>query len=157
MRNLLLFAACILAMASCQNSTSTDTAATDAADSTATALAAESTPTIGCYIRAVGNDTTWVNITITPDGTVSGSYDWQPQEQHGASGALSGKKVSDRLQLMYDFTIEGSNQQQEMVMRMAGDQLFEGEGELTEGEGGILKLKDANKLTWKPFLKVNCK
>ena len=155
MRNLLFVAACLMALASCKNSGSTDTAASATTDPTATSPAAESTT--GCYIRAVGRDTTFANITIAPDGTVTGSYDWAPHEQDGAHGTLAGKKESDRLQLIYDYTIEGSNQQQEMVMRMAGDQLFEGEGELTEDEGGVLKLKDASKLNWKPFLKVACK
>ena len=158
MKNLLFIAACLMALASCQNSGSTDTAGTTAVDTTANAPAAEPAAAQPvCYLFAEGKDSTTVSLNIAADGTVTGSYDWQPHEQHGASGTLTGKKEGDLLRLMYDFTIEGSNQQQEMVLKMTGDQLAEGEGELTEGEGGILKIKDASKLTWKQFVKVDCK
>ncbi len=158
MKNLLILAACLLVMAACNNSKPTDTAAESAVDSTAIAPATEpATPQTMCYLFAEGKDSTTVSLTIATDGVVTGAYDWQPHEQHGASGTLTGKKEGDLLKLMYDYTIEGSNQQQEMVFKLTGDQLSEGEGELTEGEGGVLKIKDASKLTWKPFAKVACK
>lgn len=158
MKNLFILAACLLAMAACNNSKSTDATAESAVDSTTVAPATEpAAPQTMCYLFAEGKDSTTVNLTIATDGTVTGAYDWQPHEQHGASGTLTGTKEGDLLKLMYDYTIEGSNQQQEMVFKLTGDQLAEGEGELTEGEGGVLKIKDASKLTWKPLTKVDCK
>jgi len=158
MKNLLTIATCILALAACQNSSSSDTANSTAVDSTAiTPIADPGTAQIACYLFAEGKDSTTVSLNLAADGTVTGSYDWQPHEQHGASGTLTGKKDGDLLKVMYDYTIEGSNQQQEVVFKLSGDQLSEGQGELVDGEGGILKIKDATKLTWKPFTKVACK
>jgi|CXWL01.1.fsa_nt_gi hypothetical protein len=158
MKNLLFVATCLMALASCQNSGSTGTADSTAVDSTATAPVAEpaaAQPT--CYLFADGKDSTTVSLNITADGTVTGSYDWTPWEKDGAHGTLTGKKEGDLLKLMYDYTIEGSNQQQEMLMKLTGDQLAEGETELVEGEGGVLKIKDPTKVTWKPFVKVDCR
>lgn len=159
MKNWLFLAACLLTFAACNNSTDAS-AGTDApaADTTATAPVAEAAaPTTNCYLIAEGKDTTTANITVNADGTVTGTYDWMPWEKDGAHGTLSGKKEGDMLKLTYDYTIEGSNQQEEKIMKLSGDQLSDGEGELTEGEGGMMKIKDASKLTWKPFTKVACK
>jgi hypothetical protein len=159
MRNLLFFAAFLMALASCNNSGSTDATDAAAADTTATTPVAEpSAPEAMCFLRAEGKDSTTASISIAADGTVTGSFAWQPFEQHGADGTLAGKQEGDLLKVTYDFTIEGSNVQEEKVFKLAGDQLLEGSGELTEGEGGILKIKDPSKLTWKaPMMKVACR
>lgn len=158
MKNLFILAACLLALASCQNSGSTESSENGtAADTTAAPAAEPAAPQSMCFLRAEGKDSTTASITIAADGTVTGSFDWQPWEKDGAHGTLTGKQEGDLLKVTYDYTIEGSNQQEEKVFKLAGDQLMEGEGELTEGEGGILKIKDATKLTWNPLTKVACK
>jgi hypothetical protein len=53
--------------------------------------------------------------------------------------------------------IEGSQQQEEKLMKLTGDQLADGEGELVEGEGGMLKLKDPASVAFQPMTKVDCK
>lgn len=155
MKNLLAFAAFLLTFAACQNAGTPDPG-TATADTTATAAPAAVEPQAMCYLFAEGKDSTSVSLVIAADGSVSGTYDWQPWEKDGAHGTVSGKKEGDLLQLIYDYTIEGSNQQQEMVFKLTGDQLAEGEGELVDSEGGLLKIKDPSKLTWKPFTKVAC-
>ncbi len=158
MRNLLFFAVVLMAFAACKNSGPNETTDAAAADSTATAPVAEpASPQPMCFLRAEGKDSTTASITIATDGTVTGSFEWSPWEKDGAHGTLTGKQEGDLLKVMYDYTIEGSNQQEEKVFKLTGDQLQEGEGELTEGEGGILKIKDATKLTWNPLTKVPCK
>ena len=158
MRNLLFIAACLMALASCKNSGSTDTADTTAVDSTATAPAAEATvPQATCYLLAEGPDSTFASLTIAADGTVTGSFDWVPNEKDGAHGTLTGKNEGGQLKVMYDYMIEGSQQKEEMLMKVAGDQLLVAKGELTEGEGGAMKLKDPSKVTWTTFGKVACK
>lgn len=159
MKNLVFLTACLLALASCQNSGSTETSDATTVDTTAsTAPVAEPAAAQPmCYFIAEGKDTTSLSLNIAADGTVTGSYDWQPWEKDGAHGTITGKQEGEMLKVMYDYTIEGSNQQEEMVFKLSGDQVSVGEGELVEGEGGILKIKDASKLTWKPFIKVSCK
>jgi hypothetical protein len=159
MKNLLFFAACLLAFAACKNEGSTGASEATNVDTTASttpiAEPAESQPM--CFLRTEGKDSTTASINIAADGTVTGSFAWQPFEQHGADGTLTGKQEGDLLKVTYDYTIEGSNQQEEKIFKLTGDQLQEGEGELTEGEGGILKIKDPTKLKWNPMAKVACK
>ncbi|MCB0519421.1 MAG: hypothetical protein H6577_27155 [Lewinellaceae bacterium] len=158
MKNLIYALTMLSLFNACQNS-GTHANQADQATSTDTTAVAEETPIAqtSCYIRALGQDTTWVKLTITADGSVSGTYDWVPYEKDSARGTLTGKKESDELHLMYDYMIEGSNQQQEMRMKMMGDQIAEMEGELVEGDGGVLKLKDPTKVKYLPFTKVECK
>jgi len=161
MKNLFILVACMLVLGSCQNAGPSDTTeTTTVVDSTTIAEPDAKKPTgpeTLCYLLvASGKDSTKLNLTIATDGTVTGSYEWQPFEQHGASGTLTGKQEGDLLKCTYDYTIEGSNQQEEMLFKRFGDQIAEGEGELVEGEGGLMKLKDASKLSWKPFVKVPC-
>ncbi|MBI5913795.1 MAG: hypothetical protein HY842_00315 [Bacteroidetes bacterium] len=155
MKNLLFLAFCLLALASCKNSGSTDTTAA-AADSTAVATETPAAPQAACYIRADGQDTTSASITVAADGTVSGTYDWAPWEKDGAHGTLSGKKEGDMLHVTYDYVIEGSNQQEQMMFKMTGEQLAEAQGELVD-EGGVLKLKDPANVKYLTFQKVACK
>jgi len=153
MKNLLYTFILSLAFVGCQNTGQTGG---DGAAESQEANAAASGQT-ACYIRAEGPDTTFVNLTIAADGAVTGTYDWLPWEKDGARGTVTGQQDGEIIRLMYDYTIEGSNQQQEMLMKLTGDQLAEAEGELVEGDGGVLKLKDPSNVTYKPLTKVACK
>ncbi len=159
MKNLRFFAAFLLAFASCKNEVSTEASEATNVDTTASTapIAEPAEPQPMCFLRAEGKDSTTASITIAADGTVTGSFDWSPYGTDGAHGTLTGKQEGDLLKVTYDYTIEGSNQQEEKVFKLAGDQLQEGEGELTEGEGGILKIKDPANLKWNPMAKVACK
>jgi hypothetical protein len=155
MKNLFYSLLFLLSLAACQNSGTPD----GQAEQTDSTTVEEEAPvaTTSCYIHAVGQDTTWVQLTITVDGSVSGTYDWIPYEKDSARGTLSGKKEGDLLKLTYDYMIEGSQQQEEKLMKLTGDQLADGEGELVEGEGGMLKLKDPASVAFQPMTKVDCK
>lgn len=153
MKKLLLAALCLFALANCQNSGTAEKAASSAAPTTEPATTAQPT----CFYLAEGRDTTWASITVNTDNSVSGTYSWQPFESHGAHGTLSGKKEGDLLTLLYHFEIEGSEIKEEMVFRLAGDHLAEGQGELIEGSDGILHLKDPATLTFdKKLMKTAC-
>ena len=159
MKNLLFIAACMVAFSACNNSKSSD-ASTEAPSGDTTTVKQE-TEAGGdknlCYLRAEGKDTTIVNIKLNADGTVSGTYDWLPWEKDSARGTLKGRKQGDMLTLLFDYTMEGSNQQEEKLMRLTGDLLAEAEGELVEGDGGVFKIKEGATLKWLPLSKVDCK
>lgn len=158
MKKLLFMAACLMALASCQNSGTTDASGTAAAaDTTATQAAEPAAAQPSCFLLAEGKDSTWVSLVIAADGTVTGSYDWIPWEKDSSIGTLSGKQEGELLKLVYDYVIEGSNQRQEVLLKLAGGQLSEAQGELIEGEGGLLKLKDPTKVTWTAFASTACK
>ncbi len=68
-------------------------------------------------------------------------------EVHGTQGSLRGSKGADGLlRLRHDYAIEGADQSEEVLYKLEGDQLLLGEGELTEGEEGRLKLKNPAKV-----------
>ncbi|MBI1227141.1 MAG: hypothetical protein GC192_18055 [Bacteroidetes bacterium] len=159
MRNLLSISILLLFFAACKNA-STNEASEEAATSTTPTTSSE-TEGNGekdlCYLLVDGKDTTSVNLKINVDGSVSGTYNWTPWEKDGAYGTLKGRQQGDMLTLLYDYTIEGSNQQEEKVMKLTGDLMAEASGELEEGEGGVLRIKKGAKLSWQPFSKVDCK
>lgn len=135
----------------CQNTGQSGSESSNTAQETATAASSTA-----CYIRAEGRDTTYLNLTIEANGDVSGTYDWIPFEKDSARGTFSGKKEGEIIKAVYDYIIEGSQQQQELMLKMSGDQLAEAEGELVEAEGGLLKLKDPSNVRYLEFTKVTC-
>ena len=163
MKNLLLAAFSLLAMAACQNSGTADKEAA-AADTTATAVPAETaqsdTSTFvpqACFIWAEGQDTTWIGIAMLAGNTIRGTYDWVPWEKDGAHGTFSGTRDKELIHVIYDYVIEGSSQKEEKIFKMAGSGLEEGEGELQDSPDGVLRLKDPAKVTFKPLTRVPCK
>ena len=101
------------------------------------------------FARETASNSTRIALTIEGD-QVYGSQTWQPKEEaHGASGSLSGIiTVGGIIQVVYEFTIEGSTQSEEQVLKLDGNKLYVGEGELVEGKDGRLNLKEPNKVTF---------
>lgn len=151
MKNLLYIFVIAFSFMACQNKGQTGS------DNHQNGQNAQQSSTTACYIRAEGQDTTWLSINIAPDGAVSGTYDWVPYEKDSARGTFTGKKEGDIIMAVYNYMIEGSQQQQEMMFKLTGEQLAEAQGELEEAAGGLLKLKDPSNVEYLPFTKVNCK
>jgi len=86
---------------------------------------------------------------------VYGSQFWQPTgDVHGARGTLTGTiKEGGLITALYAYTIEGSDQSEEVAYKLDGDTLYVGEGELVEGEAGLMKLKNPDKVTFEKALK----
>jgi len=85
---------------------------------------------------------------------VYGSKFWIPTgEVHGAEGTFSGTIKDGLITAVYQYTIEGSEQSEEVVLKLDGETLSIGEGELIEGGGGLLKLKAPGKVTFEKKLK----
>ena len=97
----------------------------------------------------------YTRIVLTIEGDqVTGTQIWQPEEQHGAHGILKGTiSPGGLIRAVYEYTIEGSEQSEEEVLKLSGNSLFIGEGELVEGPNGLMKLKDAANITFKTELK----
>lgn len=87
-------------------------------------------------------ETLRISLTFEED-KVYGMQIWELREAHGSRGSLQGNAEDDGLlRLKHEYTIEGSDQTEEVLYKLEGDQLLIGEGELEESDGGILKLKD---------------
>ena len=91
---------------------------------------------------ATPEETTRVSLSIEGDA-VNGIQTWEVPDAHGTIGSLEGMLGEGGiLRLRHDYTIEGSDQSEEVIYRLEGDTLLLGEGELVETKGGLLKLKD---------------
>lgn len=110
-----------------------------------------------CYLFAEGQDSTFLTLTI--DGNdVSGYMAWAPWEKDGARGELTGTLDGNKVTADWNYVIEGSEQAEEKIFIIEEDAVGEMTGELTEGEGGILKLKDPTNAKIGTYLKkVDCK
>ncbi|MEM6318237.1 MAG: hypothetical protein AAF960_11250 [Bacteroidota bacterium] len=113
-----------------------------------------------CFVASYGvdslyQDTTAVRLTIIGN-KVTGTYDWIPAGKDSGRGTLSGTIADNIITALYDYTIEGSNQQEEKVFRLEDNQLVEKRGELHE-VNGVLKLKNPETATFSAVLpKVDC-
>jgi hypothetical protein len=146
-----------LAVFSCQ--TKTDSQTQTPADTVATTEAV--VPQKLCFLLTEGDknqDSTKVSLTI--DGTdVTGDMAWLPYEKDGAIGTIKGTKEGDIIKGTYSYTIEGSEQTEEVEFKLENDQLLKKEGELTEkvANSGNLIFKDSSKDVFKTILKkVDC-
>lgn len=84
---------------------------------------------------------------------VYGSKFWIPAgDVHGAEGTLTGTVEDGLITAVYQYLIEGSEQSEEVIFKLDGDSLLIGEGELVEGEGGLLKLKSPDTVTFEMAL-----
>lgn len=118
---------------------------------TASALSAE--PRYLFFSQETAKEWTRVALVIEGD-QVSGTQTWQPKEGHGASGSLTGTLISGGLiKGVYEYTIEGSDQSEEQLLKLTDNSLFIGEGELVEGRQGRLELKNPSQVVFKKELK----
>ena len=111
-----------------------------------------------CFFKAESKDTTSVHLTIHSN-KVEGEMTWQPWEKDGATGTLSGKLISnDEMELLYDYTIEGSKQTETKIMKIDHDRLYIKIGELTDPQNdGHLTYKDPSKAVYSEVLNpVSC-
>jgi hypothetical protein len=100
------------------------------------------------FAAETAEDSTRIALTIEGD-QVYGSQSWQPKaEAHGASGSLTGTIADGLIKVVYEYTIEGSTQSEDQLLKLDGDKLYIGDGELIEGKDGRLKLKEPKKVTF---------
>jgi hypothetical protein len=104
------------------------------------------------FAKETEGEYTRVHLSISDDGEVEGSKVWQPDQAHGAAGVLKGKAKGELLHLIYEYEIEGSAQSEEMILKLAGDKLLIGQGELVEGGEELMKLKDPGKVVFEEAL-----
>jgi hypothetical protein len=145
-------AALLLAVFGCQNASKEPAAA-------APTTAAPSTPTLQipgdyCFFKAENRDSTTVKLRFLSKDDIRGEMIWSPWEKDGAVGTLIGKmNAANELELMYSYTIEGSQQTETKIMKIEQGKLFIKEGELMDPKNdGNLVFKDASKATYKEIL-----
>jgi hypothetical protein len=78
---------------------------------------------------------------------------WEPWEKDGARGELVGTLDGNTITADWNYIIEGNEQAEEKVFVLEDDMVGEMTGELTEGEGGKLVLKDPEQAKIGTYLK----
>ncbi len=104
------------------------------------------------------NSKEYTRISLTIEGDkVTGTQNWLPKapDGHGAHGTISGTVSGDVLRVLYEYTIEGSDQTEEEVLKLDGDKLYIGEGQLLADpkNDAHLKLEDPSKVVFKKGLR----
>ncbi|GAB4496714.1 MAG: hypothetical protein OHK0019_28950 [Saprospiraceae bacterium] len=88
---------------------------------------------------------------------VVGILDYSFAEKDGAHGTFKGKKNGDVITATWSYVVEGSNQTEEIMVKIEGDKAVKASGELVEGKDKVLRLKDATNATWaETFTRVQC-
>jgi hypothetical protein len=105
------------------------------------------------FAKETKTESTRIALSIEDGEKVNGTKAWQPKGQHGARGYLDGIVNGDVIQVLWTFEIEGSEQSEEMVLKLDGDLLYIGKGELVEGGNGRMNLKEPNKVAFTTSLK----
>ncbi len=108
-----------------------------------------------CYALRFKKDVTAIEMTVTGND-VTGLYAREIYEKDGAHGTFKGTIAGDLVTVTNTFMIEGNVETAEMVFKMVGDKLMEGQGEL-EGKDGHMMFKDKSKLRFEETLApVDC-
>lgn len=158
MKRTVLFFSLIGAIVACKSKSETaqtDSSQVAVSDTLATASNIPDTGNSYCYLEALNKDTTIVTFALNGD-VVEGEMKWLPYEKDGAIGTIKGKKVGDVITVDFDYVIEGSQQVEEKIFVMKGDELLEKSGEL-EDKNGKLVMKNPEKATVAATLKrINC-
>lgn len=114
-----------------------------------------------CFLFTEGaenQDSTFVSLKMQGD-SVTGFMHWQPWETDGAYGTIAAVMTDSVIRGMYDYTIEGSPQKEEVMFKMSDGKLYKASGELTEdfGEEIILNLKNPESVVYKyEFREIDC-
>ncbi len=138
-----------------QQSTNIQSTATETSTTTKEESLLSSQPQ--CYERQTTEDRTLIKLTQQENGVVEGDYLWQPVQSDGAYGTLKGTIKNGLIYADYNFSIEGSNQIEEMVFKLNKTTLVEGVGELITTPKGKSVIKDSSKLEWtKEFNAIDC-
>jgi hypothetical protein len=160
MKKMMIALATSLAFFACQNSKPTETATTSTPETTKpTETVAAPAPVAKadtiCFVQKFKKDISEIQLIVAGDD-VTGEYHWHPYQKDGGHGTLKGTKKDNMITADWNYTIEGANQIEEVVFKMEGEKLMQGQGELDE-KSGRLVIKDKSKIKFSEiFNKVNC-
>ncbi len=97
----------------------------------------------------------YTRIVLVMDGDkITGTQNWLPKQPdgHGAHGTISGIRTGGGiLQVLFEYTIESSEQSEEEVLKLEDNKLFIGEGQLKVDpkNESRLNLQEPNKVVFK--------
>lgn len=106
------------------------------------------------FERKSAENETQVSLFIDAEFVSGTEYSGVPETDDVASGEITGKVRKDGLlHVTFNYMIEGSKQSEEQLLKLDGDKLFIGEGELEERGPGQMVLKDRETVKFTKALK----
>ena len=116
----------------------------------------------GCYTSILKKDTSELVLQHKEQATsVSGDLSIRNFEKDSNKGTLNGEIKGDLIVAWYDYFSEGKNSVRQFVLKIQGDTLLEGYGNLlNKGDSDTLMFSNIGALkflTEKPFVKRDCK
>jgi len=145
-------------LSACQQPAAPDSATTTAEPATDTAAApAKSEFPVHCFESRMPDGSVFTLHITEYYETIVGILDYTFAEKDGAHGTFTGTKEGDLITATWNYTVEGSEQAEEIVIKVSADQAMKASGELMEAEDGVLRLKDPTKVNWdETFTRVQC-
>lgn len=155
MKKIIMYSLCILAFHACTSSAGDEE--TTAKSNTETPVEATPTPAVSqCFADSM-QDGSVISVTVAEaDGKVKGRLSYMFAQKDSGAGDYEGVKEGDHYRVVWNYTIEGSNQKEEVVFKIEGDKWTRKNGELVE-KNGVLVIKDEANTPYDETLKqVNC-
>ena len=154
MKNLLLgFAAAALLFSACNTP---EKPAPAAAPTPAPEVAKSKFP-VNCFENKMPDGSTLSLQYTEYYEEIVGILDYSFYDKDGAHGTFKGKKEGDIITAAWTYTVEGSEQTEQIMIKIEGDKAMKASGELVEGKDGALQLKDPAQATWQETLtRVQC-
>ena len=113
-------------------------------------------PLDGCYRMIINKDTARMRLNVV-DSLVTGELGYHWFEKDKNEGSVKGVIRDSLLILDYTFRSEGTLSVRQVVFKLAGTSLVEGQGEMTTSD--TIRYKDINTLKYQtnyPFIKISC-
>jgi hypothetical protein len=158
MRTIILASAlCALFLAACEPAQQAPAPSATTTPAVAEPAAAKAKFPVNCYEQRFPDGSVLSFHYTDYYDDIVGILDYSFAEKDGAHGTFKGKKEGNIITATWNYMVEGSNQTEEIMVKLEGDKALKASGELVEAADGTLKLKDAANATWaETFTRVQC-
>lgn len=149
--HLFSLAACCLLLSACTNRPR------QAAPATETAAPAKAKFPVHCFENRLPDGSVLSFQYTEYYDDIVGILDYSFADKDGAHGTFKGKKDGNLIAATWSYTVEGSEQTEEILFRIEGDKAMKASGELSESEDGKIRLKDPASASWdETYSRVQC-
>ena len=155
---ILLLSIVVAAATACNNKDQTQETVTPSTDTPVddSHIAITPLPLDGCYRLVINRDTARMRLNVV-DSLVTGELKYHWFEKDRNEGSVKGVIRDSLLILDYTFRSEGTLSVRQVVFKLSGTSLVEGQGEMTTAD--TVRYKDIYQLKFQhehPFIKISC-
>jgi hypothetical protein len=155
---ILLFSIVLTAATACNNKQQAEETVPPSTDTPVdnSHIATTPIPLNGCYRMVINKDTARIRLKVV-DSMVTGDLKYHWFEKDRNEGSVKGVVRDSLVILNYTFHSEGTTSVRQVVFKMEGNSLIEGQGEMITAD--TVKYKDIRQLQFQydhPFVKIDC-